>query len=310
MGNRMRQFKTTKSITNHDSASLDRYLQEIGREELLSVEDEVELAQKIKTWDREALDKLVRANLKFVVNVAKQYQNQWLPLGDLINEWNLGMIKAAQKFDETRWFKFISYAVRWIRQSILQALAENARLVRLPVNRSTEYNKIGKMISLLEQDLKREPTDEEIAEAMNVTVKKIKETMRNKKTHGSLTADIADDNELCLLDVLSNTELPPDHFVANIESWDYEFGKTLSKISEGRITEKTNKELAETITERDITIFKMFYDVGWEQKKTLDEIAEYFDLSRERVRQIKDMILKRLRKSGAAKPLKEFIGKV
>jgi RNA polymerase primary sigma factor len=264
----MRQLKITKSITNRESASLDKYLQEIGREELITVEEEVELAQRIRQGDQAALEKLTRANLRFVVSVAKQYQNQGLSLPDLINEGNLGLIKAARKFDETRGFKFISYAVWWIRQSILQALAEQSRIVRLPLNQVGSLNKISKALSKFEQENERRPSPEELAETLEVPVEKIADTLKVSGRH------ISEDNSL--LDVLTNDDSPMADASLNQESLSNEVERALRQLHE-----------------REREILKMFFGIGC-QEMTLEEIGAKFDLTRERVRQIKEKAIRRL----------------
>lgn len=287
----MRQLKITKSITNRESASLDKYLQEIGREELITVEEEVELAQKIRKGDRKALDKLTRANLRFVVSVAKQYQNQGLSLPDLINEGNLGLIKAAQKFDETRGFKFISYAVWWIRQSILQALAEQSRIVRLPLNQVGSLNKIGKALSKFEQENERRPSAEELAEKLDIPVDKISDTLKVSGRHVSVDAPFVDGEENSLLDVLPNEDTPLTDDSLNDESLSKEIDRALNQLHE---------------RERDI--LKMFFGIGYPEEMTLEEIGAKFDLTRERVRQIKEKAIRRL-KGQKSKLLKSFLCK-
>ncbi len=286
----MRQLKITKSITNRESASLDKYLQEIGREELITVEEEVELAQKIRQGDKRALEKLTRANLRFVVSVAKQYQNQGLSLPDLINEGNLGLIKAAQKFDETRGFKFISYAVWWIRQSILQALAEQSRIVRLPLNQVGSLNKINKAQGKFEQEHGRLPTSEELSEILDVPKEKIADTIRVSGRHVSLDAPFVEGEDNNLLDVLENEESPA--------------------ASKGLVSESLNKEIERalsTLTPRERDIVKYFFGIGC-QEMTLEEIGEKFNLTRERVRQIKEKAIRRLKVSSRCKLLKSYLG--
>ncbi|AGY53586.1 MAG: RNA polymerase sigma factor RpoD/SigA [Bacteroidales bacterium] len=286
----MRQLKITKSITNRESASLDKYLQEIGREELITVEDEVELAQRIKKGDQEALEKLTRANLRFVVSVAKQYQNQGLSLPDLINEGNLGLIKAAEKFDETRGFKFISYAVWWIRQSILQALAEQSRIVRLPLNQVGSLNKINKALSKFEQENERMPSPEELADILDIPREKIADTLRVSGRHVSVDAPFVDGEDNNLLDVLVNNDSP--------------------NADRGLVNESLNKEIERalsTLTERERDIVKYFFGIG-ASEMTLEEIGEYFGLTRERVRQIKEKAIRRLRHSARSKLLKSYLG--
>ena len=277
----MRQLKITKSITNRESASLDKYLQEIGREELITVEEEVELAQRIKKGDQEALDKLTRANLRFVVSVAKQYQNQGISLPDLINEGNLGLIKAAEKFDETRGFKFISYAVWWIRQSILQALAEQSRIVRLPLNQVGSLNKINKALSQFEQQYERQPSPDELADMLEIPREKIADTLRVSGRHVSVDAPFVDGEDNSLLDVLVNNDSP--------------------NADKGLVNESLNTEIERalsTLTERERDIVKYFFGIGC-QEMTLEEIGEKFGLTRERVRQIKEKAIRRLRHSAS-----------
>jgi RNA polymerase primary sigma factor len=286
----MRQLKITKSITNRESASLDKYLQEIGKEELISVEEEVELAQRIKKGDKDALEKLTRANLRFVVSVAKQYQNQGLSLPDLINEGNLGLIKAAEKFDETRGFKFISYAVWWIRQSILQALAEQSRIVRLPLNQVGSLNKINKAFSRFEQKFERTPSPEELADALELPKEKVTDTLKVSGRHVSVDAPFVDGEDNSLLDVLPNNDSP----VAD---------KTLMNES---LVREIERALA-TLTERERDIIKLFFGIGI-QDMTLEEIGEKFGLTRERVRQIKEKAIRRLRHTSRCKLLKSYLG--
>ena len=286
----MRQLKITKSITNRESASLDKYLQEIGREELITVEEEVELAQRIKKGDQEALDKLTRANLRFVVSVAKQYQNQGISLPDLINEGNLGLIKAAEKFDETRGFKFISYAVWWIRQSILPALAEQSRIVRLPLNQVGSLNKINKALSQFEQQYERQPSPDELAEMLEIPREKIADTLRVSGRHVSVDAPFVDGEDNSLLDVLVNNDSP--------------------NADKGLVNESLNTEIERalsTLTERERDIVKYFFGIGC-QEMTLEEIGEKFGLTRERVRQIKEKAIRRLRHSARSKLLKGYLG--
>ncbi len=286
----MRQLKITKSITNRESASLDKYLQEIGKEDLITVEEEVELAQRIKKGDQKALEKLTRANLRFVVSVAKQYQNQGLSLPDLINEGNLGLIKAAEKFDETRGFKFISYAVWWIRQSILQALAEQSRIVRLPLNQVGSLNKINKAFSKFEQEHERKPSPEELAESLELPADKVADTLRVSGRHISVDAPFVDGEDNSLLDVLVNDDSPiADRSLLN-ES----------------LTREIDRALA-TLTERESDIIKLFFGIGI-QEMTLEEIGEKFGLTRERVRQIKEKAIRRLRHTSRSKLLKSYLG--
>ena len=286
----MRQLKITKSITNRESASLDKYLQEIGKEDLITVEEEVELAQRIRKGDQKALEKLTRANLRFVVSVAKQYQNQGLSLPDLINEGNLGLIKAAEKFDETRGFKFISYAVWWIRQSILQALAEQSRIVRLPLNQVGSLNKINKAFSRFEQENERRPSPEELADSLDLPAEKVADTLRVSGRHISVDAPFVEGEDNSLLDVLVNDDSPiADRTLIN-ESLSTEVERALS-----------------TLTERDRDIIKLFFGINT-QEMTLEEIGEKFGLTRERVRQIKEKAIRRLRHSSRSKLLKTYLG--
>ena len=287
----MRQLKITKSITNRDSASLDKYLQEIGREDLITAEDEVELAQRIKEGDQVALEKLVKANLRFVVSVSKQYQNQGLTLPDLINEGNLGLIKAAQRFDETRGFKFISYAVWWIRQSILQAIAEQARIVRLPLNQVGSLNRINKAFSKLEQEFEREPSPEEIADCLEIEHDKVTEARKISGRHVSVDAPFRDDEEGTLLDVLSNDDDPNTDVTLLNESLQREIDRSLS-----------------TLTDRERDIIKLFFGIGVVHPLSLEEIGERFELTRERVRQIKEKGIRRLRHTSRSKLLKTYLG--
>ena len=286
----MRQLKITKSITNRESASLDKYLQEIGREDLITVEEEVELAQAIKKGDRKALEKLTKANLRFVVSVAKQYQNQGLSLPDLINEGNLGLIKAAEQFDETRGFKFISYAVWWIRQSILQALAEQSRIVRLPLNQVGSLNKIGKVLSRFEQENERRPSAEELAEELDIPVDKITDTLKVSGRHVSVDAPFVEGEDNSLLDVLVNEDTPNTDGTLMYESLSREIDRALA-----------------TLTERESDIIKMFFGIGC-QEVTLEEIGDKFGLTRERVRQIKEKAIRRLRQGTRSKLLKTYLG--
>ena len=286
----MRQLKITKSITNRESASLDKYLQEIGKEDLITVEEEVELAQRIRKGDQEALDKLTKANLRFVVSVAKQYQNQGLSLPDLINEGNLGLIKAAEKFDETRGFKFISYAVWWIRQSILQALAEQSRIVRLPLNQVGSLNKINKAFARFEQEHERVPSPEELAQELELPREKVTDTLRVAGRHISVDAPFADGEDNSLLDVLVNPDSP---------------NADRGLINESLATEV--ERALETLTERERDIIRYFFGIGCSEM-TLEEIGEKFDLTRERVRQIKEKAIRRLRHSSRSKLLKSYLG--
>ena len=286
----MRQLKITKSITNRESASLDKYLQEIGREELVSPEEEVELAQRIRKGDQKALEKLTRANLRFVVSVAKQYQNQGLSLPDLINEGNLGLIKAAEKFDETRGFKFISYAVWWIRQSILQALAEQSRIVRLPLNQVGSLNKINKALGKFEQENERQPSADELAEMIDIPKDKINDTLRVSGRHVSVDAPFVEGEDNSLLDVLPNDDSPSADRGLTNESLSTEIERAL-----------------QILTGREREIIKSFFGIGC-QEMTLEEIGERLDLTRERVRQIKEKAIRKLKKPAASKLLKTYLG--
>ncbi len=288
----MRQLKITKSITNRESQSLDKYLQDIGREELITAEEEVELARKIKQGDQRALEKLTRANLRFVVSVAKQYQNQGLTLPDLINEGNLGLIKAAQKCDETRGFKFISYAVWWIRQSILQALAEQARIVRLPLNQVGSLNKINKAFSKLEQEFERQPSAEELAEALEVPEDKIKESLNVSGRHVSMDAPLSTSEDGgTLMDVMANSDSPKADHSLMAESLQKEIERSLS-----------------TLTDKEREIIRLFFGIGMNHGLTLEEIGAKFNLTRERVRQIKEKAIRRLRHTSRNKLLKSYLG--
>ncbi len=286
----MRQLKITKSITNRESASLDKYLQEIGKEELITVEEEVELAQRIKKGDKIALEKLTRANLRFVVSVAKQYQNQGLTLPDLINEGNLGLIKAAEKFDETRGFKFISYAVWWIRQSILQALAEQSRIVRLPLNQVGSLNRLNKAHNKFEQEFERTPTPEELAETLEMPKDKVNDTLKVSGRHVSVDAPFVDGEDNTLLDVMTNNDSPNADNSLILESLSKEIDRSLS-----------------TLTERERDIIRSFFGIGV-QEMTLEEIGDRFGLTRERVRQIKEKAIRRLRHTSRSKLLKMYLG--
>ncbi|MBI3511983.1 MAG: RNA polymerase sigma factor RpoD/SigA [Bacteroidetes bacterium] len=287
----MRQLKITKSITNRESASLDKYLQEIGREELITAEEEVVLAKKIRDGDERALAKMVKANLRFVVSVSKQYQNQGLSLPDLINEGNLGLIKAARRFDETRGFKFISYAVWWIRQSILQALAEQSRIVRLPLNQVGSLNKINKAYSRLEQEFEREPTASELSTVLDLPEDKVADTMRVSGRHVSMDAPLLNGEDNSLLDVIINHDSPrADRLLMN-ESLQKEIERSLA-----------------TLTERERDVIKLFFGIGCQHGLTLEEIGAKFDLTRERVRQIKEKAIRRLRHSSRSKLLKAYLG--
>ena len=285
----MRQLKITKSITNRESASLDKYLQEIGREELISPSEEVELAQRIKQGDQKALDKLTRANLRFVVSVAKQYQNQGLSLPDLIDEGNLGLIRAAQKFDETRGFKFISYAVWWIRQSILQALAEQSRIVRLPLNQVGSLNKITKEMARFEQENDRRSSTEELAERLDMAVDKVSDTIQVSGRHISVDAPFVEGEDNSLLEVLTNDDSPLADSDLNKESLSKEVDRALRQLYD-----------------REREILKMFFGIGC-QEMTLEEIGAKFELTRERVRQIKEKAIRRL-KGQKSRLLKSYLG--
>lgn len=288
----MRQLKITKSITNRESQSLDKYLQDIGKEELITADEEVELARRIKKGDQQALEKLTRANLRFVVSVAKQYQNQGLTLPDLINEGNLGLIKAAQKFDETRGFKFISYAVWWIRQSILSALAEQARIVRLPLNQVGSLNKINKAFSRLEQEFERPPSPEELAEALEVPEDKIKESLKVSGRHVSMDAPLSTNEDGgTLMDVMANTDSPKADSYLMAESLQKEIERSLS-----------------TLTDKEREIIRLFFGIGMNHGLTLEEIGSKFNLTRERVRQIKEKAIRRLRHTSRNKLLKAYLG--
>ena len=286
----MRQLKITKSITNRESASLDKYLQEIGKEELITVEEEVELAQRIKKGDQVALEKLTRANLRFVVSVAKQYQNQGLSLPDLINEGNLGLIKAGQKFDETRGFKFISYAVWWIRQSIMQAVAEQSRIIRLPLNQIGSLHKINRAFAKFEQEYERKPSPEELAEILELPADKVADTLRVSGRHISVDAPFVDGEDNSLLDVLVNNDSPNADRALMMESLGKEIDRAL-----------------ETLSERETDIITQFFGIGC-QEMTLEEIAERFGLTRERVRQIKEKAIRRLRHTSRSTLLKTYLG--
>ena len=287
----MSQLKITKSITNRESQSLDKYLQEIGREELITAEMEVELAQKIKQGDQVALEKLTKANLRFVVSVAKQYQNQGLTLPDLINEGNLGLIKAAQRFDETRGFKFISYAVWWIRQSILQALAEQSRIVRLPLNQVGSLNKINKAFSKLEQEFERPPSSDELATHLDLTEDKVKDTMKISGRHVSVDAPFVDGEDNSLLDVMVNNDSPKADLELMRESLQREIERSLA-----------------TLSDREKDVVMLFFGIGKKHGLTLEEIGTKFDLTRERVRQIKEKAIRRLRHNSRSKLLKTYLG--
>jgi RNA polymerase primary sigma factor len=287
----MRQLKISKQITNRESQSLDKYLQEIGKVELITAEEEVQLAKRIQQGDQRALEKLTKANLRFVVSVAKQYQNQGLTLGDLINEGNLGLIKAGQRFDETRGFKFISYAVWWIRQSILQALAEQSRIVRLPLNRVGSLNKISKAFSVLEQQYEREPTADELADILDMTVTDVEDTMSVSGRHVSVDAPFSDGEENSLLDVMvSNDEPRPDSTLMS---------ESLRREVERALT---------TLTRREADVLRYYFGLGGIPPLTLEEIGEKFSLTRERVRQIKEKSIRRLRNTSRSRALKVYLG--
>lgn len=286
----MRQLKITHSITNRDIKSLDKYLQDICSEELLTPEQEVQLAQRIKQGDQAALERLTKANLRFVVSVAKQYQNQGLSLPDLINEGNVGLIKAAKRFDETRGFKFISYAVWWIRQSILQAIAENSRIVRLPSNQLGALNKLKKEIAKLEQQLERPPSEEELAEILDIPEDKIKAIMGISGRHVSIDAPLASDEDVNFVDVLPNEDTPP----------------TDDKLMQESLSQEIERSLS-TLTPYEREVIKMYYGIGLPHPLSLDEIAMKFNLTRERVRQIKEKGIKRLKTSSKSKHLKAYL---
>lgn len=287
----MRQLKITKQVTNRETASLDKYLQEIGKVELITADEEVALAQRIKLGDQSALEKLTKANLRFVVSVSKQYQNQGLSLPDLINEGNLGLIKAAQRFDETRGFKFISYAVWWIRQSILQALAEQSRIVRLPLNKIGSINKINKAYAQLEQLFEREPNADEIAHLLEISENEVKESMKNSGRHVSMDAPLVQDEDNTMYDVLKSEEnTTPDT---------------------GLLYESLRKEIeraVSTLTQREADVIRLYFGLNGSHPMTLEEIGEKFDLTRERVRQIKEKAIRRLKHTSRSKILKTYLG--
>jgi RNA polymerase primary sigma factor len=288
----MRQLKITKSITNRESQSLEKYLQEIGKVDLLTPEEEVDLARRIKQNDQEALEKLTKSNLRFVVSVAKQYQNQGLSLSDLINEGNLGLIKAAQRFDETRGFKFISYAVWWIRQSILQALAEQSRIVRLPLNKVGSLNKINKAFSQLEQEFEREPSPEELATLLDIDSDEVETTLGVAARHVSVDAPFVDGEDNSLLDVLENMGTPnTDSHLAYLDSLRREIERSL-----------------DTLTPRQKDVIKLYFGIGTEHSMSLEDIGDRFGLTRERVRQIKDKAINKLRTTSRSKLLKTYLG--
>lgn len=288
---RMRQLKITKQVTNRDTPSLDKYLQEIGKVELITPEDEVVLARRIKSGDREALAKLVKANLRFVVSVAKQYQNQGMSLPDLINEGNLGLMKAAQRFDETRGFKFISYAVWWIRQAILQALAEQARIVRLPVNKIGSINRINRAFSRLEQEYEREPSSQEIADMLEMAPDEVKEALKTNGRTVSMDAPISSEEDNTMYDVLQSNDAPsPDKNLIN-ESLAYEIERALS-----------------TLSPREAKVLKLYFGITMKHPFTLEEIGEELGLTRERVRQIKEKAIKRIQYTTRCRILKSYLG--
>ena len=287
----MRQLKISKQVTNRETASLDKYLTEIGKVDLLTAEEEVKLAQKIKQGDQLALKRLVNANLRFVVSVSKQYQNQGLSLPDLINEGNLGLIKAAQRFDETRGFKFISYAVWWIRQSILQALAEQSRIVRLPLNKIGSINKINKTSAMLEQDLGRTPTHSEIADKLDISIKEVKETLRNASRQVSMDAPLKQEETSNMYDVLREDDSPTPETGLLYDSLRKEIKRAIS-----------------TLTEREIEVISLYFGLNGMPPMTLEEIGEKFELTRERVRQIKEKAIRRLKHTSRSKILKTYLG--
>ena len=288
----MRQLKITKQVTNRETASLDKYLQEIGKVDLITAEEEVELAQRIKAGDKIALEKLTKANLRFVVSVAKQYQNQGLSLPDLINEGNLGLIKAAKRFDETRGFKFISYAVWWIRQSILQALAEQSRIVRLPLNKIGSINKINKAFAQLEQEHERMPSAKEIAELLEMSESDVKESMKNSGRHVSMDAPLVEGEDSNLYDVVRSGESPSPDKDLLVESLRVEIERSLN-----------------TLTPREADVIRLYFGLNGNHPMTLEEIGETFDLTRERVRQIKEKAIRRMKHTSRSKILKTYLGK-
>jgi len=287
----MRQLKITKQVTNRESKSLDKYLQDISKLPLITADEEVELAQRIRKGDQVALDKLAMSNLRFVVSVAKQYQNQGLTLPDLINEGNAGLVKAAKRFDETRGFKFISYAVWWIRQAILQALAEQARVVRLPLNKIGSINKINKAYSFLEQSYQRPPSTEEIASELDMTISDVKLSMKNSGRHLSMDAPLREGEDFSLYDVVSSNESPKPDNDLMADSLKLEINRAL-----------------DTLSNKEGDVIKLYYGLGGEMPMSLDEIGETFDLSRERVRQIKEKGIRRLRHTSKSKILKTYLG--
>lgn len=287
----MRQLNITKQVTNRETASLDKYLHDIGKVELITAEEEVELARRIKDGDQDALDRLTKANLRFVVSVAKQYQNQGLNLPDLINEGNLGLMKAAQRFDETRGFKFISYAVWWIRQSILQALAEQSRIVRLPLNKIGTINKIAKAYAQLEQELQREPKIEEVARFLDITDAEVKDSLRNSTRHVSMDASLNQDEDNNMYDVLKSEDTPTPDKGLLYESLKLEINRLIS-----------------TLPQREADVVKLYFGLDSKHPLTLEEIGEKFDLTRERVRQIKEKAIRRLKHTSKCKNLKAYLG--
>ena len=287
----MRQLKITKQVTNRETASLDKYLQEIGRVDLITAEEEVELAQRIKAGDEMALEKLTKANLRFVVSVAKQYQNQGLSLPDLINEGNLGLIKAARRFDETRGFKFISYAVWWIRQSILQALAEQSRIVRLPLNKIGSINKINKAYAELEQEFERPPTAEEVAKLLDLTEEEVKQAMKNSGRHVSMDAPLIEGEDSNMYNVIGSEDSPNPDEGLMIDSLRQEISRALA-----------------TLTPREGEVVRAYFGLNGEHAMTLEEIGEAFDLTRERVRQSKEKAIRRGKHTSRSKILKTYVG--
>lgn len=289
----MRQLKIVKQVTNRETASLDKYLQEIGRVDLITAEEEVELARRIKAGDRAALERLTKANLRFVVSVSKQYQNQGLALPDLINEGNLGLIKAAERFDETRGFKFISYAVWWIRQSILQALAEQARIVRLPLNKIGTINKISRAYSELEQKLERPPSADELADLLDISIQDVKQSLENNGRHISMDAPLVegDESSSSMYDVLPNDSLPGPEKELVVESLRKDIERSLS-----------------TLTSREGDVVRLYYGLNGKHALTLEEIGERFDLTRERVRQIKEKAIRRLKHTSRSRMLQSYLG--
>jgi len=288
----MRQLKITKQVTNRETASLDKYLQEIGKVDLISADEEVDLAQRIRNGDKVALEKLTKANLRFVVSVAKQYQNQGLSLPDLINEGNLGLIKAAKRFDETRGFKFISYAVWWIRQSILQALAEQSRIVRLPLNKIGSINKINKAFAHLEQEHERAPSAAELSEVLEMREEDIKESLKNSGRHLSMDAPLVEGEDSNMYDVLNTHDSPSPDKALMIESLQIEIERALS-----------------TLAPREADLIRLYFGLNGSQQMTLEEIGDTFDLTRERVRQIKEKAIRRLKHTSRSKILKTYLGK-